>query len=102
MFLFKKFLHYCWGMIVSPASTIRQIASTSSLCDTFASMLLWGLGYSAFALLAYPSGGIPWTLWVAIPSLWETVYELPLFLSLWIPFHMYSMVTTGLTSTALH
>jgi hypothetical protein len=56
MFSSKKFWYYCWGTLIRPVPTLKQLASEPSLAYPFAAYFLFGLLYGVFALVGYFSG----------------------------------------------
>jgi hypothetical protein len=56
MFSYRKFWYYCWGTMIRPVLTLKQIVSEPSLVYLFAAYFLFGLLYGLFALVGYFSG----------------------------------------------
>jgi hypothetical protein len=104
MFSFRKFWLYCWGTIVKPASTLKQLEKEASLSYAFAAYFLFGLLYGLFSLVVYFSGHLPRGVLVNfIPArtyyLWEGIFMIPVTMQIYILFaalsHLLSKLLNG-------
>ncbi len=104
MFSFKKFRNYCWGMIVRPVPTLKQVASEPSLSYPFAAYFLFGLLYGLFALVGYFSGHTAAGVLVNFISakdyyLWEGLFMIPITMQIYLLFaalaHLFARLLGG-------
>lgn len=91
MFSLRKLWLYSWGTIVRPTKTLEEIARDASLVYSAASMVAFGVLYSALSLVIYLQGHRPsLPILLAVPPdrfyLVEALYLTPLTLQLWILF----------------
>jgi hypothetical protein len=91
MISLRKLWAYSWGTIVHPARTFEEIAADGSLAYSAVLMVVFGLLYSAIALIAYLQGHQPsLPILISVPPekfyLVEAVYLTPLTLQLWLLF----------------
>jgi hypothetical protein len=104
MFSFKKFLYYCWGAIIRPVPTLKQIAWEPSLAYPFAAYFLFGLLYGLFALVGYFSGHAAAGILVNFISakdyyLWEGLLMIPITMQIYLLFaalaHLFARLLGG-------
>lgn len=104
MFSFKKFWHYCWGIVFKPSRTLKQLASEPSLSYAFAAYFLFGLLYGLFSLVVYFAGHTPVGILVNfIPAkdyyLWEGLFMIPVTMQIYLLFaalaHLFARLLGG-------
>ena len=103
-FSFRKFLHYCWGIIIRPVPTLKQLAAEASLSYGFAAYFLFGLLYGLFSLVVYFCGHLPSGVLVNfIPAkiyyLWEAIFMIPVTMQIYMLFaalaHLLAKLQSG-------
>jgi len=93
MFSFRKFWSYCWGTVVRPGETFREvIGERNKVAYGFAAVMLLCILYSVGVLTGFVKGLSPtgYEPFLRIPTesyyLWQTFFTIPVGLIGWILF----------------